>query len=116
MDVGPSLHSLDSSRRRVSCPNAAKIGAERKNPATAFGLCCLRKIRPNQLEDRGPSSLVRRECFCAPFEWDSIEARLVDSQHRAFAHLFECEDHQCRGFLGIIDARLDPVRMPPERK
>src|SRR3546814_9567052 len=64
----------------------------------------------------GPTAVVHAEGLVAAVRGDAVEARLGHRQQGAVAARLETELDQGRRLVGVVDARLDRVRMPGERE
>src|SRR3546814_2883794 len=60
--------------------------------------------------------VVHAEGLVAAVRWDAVEARFGHRQQGAVAARLEAELDQGRRLVGVVDARLDRVRMPGERE
>src|SRR5437588_3487554 len=109
MDAGPRSQRWEISRKRVSSPSAAKTGADpllwRKD-----------KVLLDQFNHHAPTLFVFGKCPRPACEWDSIEARLRDSEHNALWHLVEQEDDERRRLGGVFDIWFHGAGMPAERE
>src|SRR5215510_11722082 len=115
MDVGPSSHRRETSRRRVSSPKAAKIGAEPANLAFVFDLV-LGKIFLDQLNYNSPALLVVLECLGAARQRNLIEARFYDGQQNTAGRFLEGELDQRGRLTGVVDTGFNGRGVPAERE
>jgi len=102
MDAGPPSQSRPTSRKRVSSPSAAKMGADSLGLSPfAAALRGLFKVLLDQLDDHCPALFVCRERRRTAREGDSIEARFGDREHDAVRDLLQVEDDECGRLRGV---------------
>src|SRR5215472_1948527 len=115
-----ALLSVSGSRRLARRTVARRAtNAWRMRRASALSIahsrsCGERQILLDQFHLMGPAAFVGGERLGAPLDRNSIEARLGYGQHRPRRNFLQLKHHQRARFLGVIDARIDGVRMPPE--
>src|SRR5262249_33807993 len=88
MDSGPAPQRRATSRKRVSSPKAANIGADVGFRRTR-GLRGLRKVLLDHLDHHVPTGFVCRERFRTSREWNLIKAGLDHRKHNAVFHLLQ---------------------------
>jgi hypothetical protein len=64
----------------------------------------------------GPAALVHPKRFDSATGRNGVEPRLTDRQERAAGDLLQGELDQRRRLLGVVDRRIDGVRMPMARQ
>src|SRR5437868_3642938 len=117
MDAGPRAHRRETRRRRVSSPSAANSGAEPLNPdALAARLARPGDMALDVLQLRGPTLVVHPERLGTAGEREAIEAGFHHLELRAVRDLVQLEDDQRLRLGGVIDLRVDRVRVPAERE
>src|SRR6516162_10413500 len=116
IDIGPSSQRRDTRRRRVSSPSAPKTAAEAVSATLGLALCGCGKVFLDKLHDDRPALFVFRKRLRAAREWNSIEAGLGHCQLDAAVDLLEPEKDERRRLPRVVDARVDGVGMPAERK
>src|SRR4030081_1183606 len=107
MDIGPCSQRRETSRKRVSSPNAAKSGAEPFGHAVAFELRRLDKVALKQFCRHLPTLLVRRKRLTPAFERDLIEAGLRDGHHDSIRRFLQREDDECGRLRRVVDTAID---------
>src|SRR5262245_5622040 len=113
MLIGPPALRRVTNRSRVGSPRAAKTGAARRSRASGSrALDRLGDMPSDGLHLPSPTLVVHAVGLRAASRRDPVEAGLHHLEERAVRDLLEFEDHQRRGLLRVVDARLDGVGMP----
>src|SRR5262245_43315145 len=118
MDCGPCEERRATSRRRVSSPSAAKMGAARSSLTWGLPVLCRRlvDILLDVLHLLVPAFLVAAVGFQPACQRDALEPGFHDREPGTFGDVLEFKNHQS-GRLGVvIDARLTSAGMPTPRQ
>src|SRR5688572_31703808 len=106
----PSLN-FSISASRVSSPSAAKIGA---GGCLDFATLFLRDMSFDVFHLLGPATIVHAQRLDLPMCRNLIEAGLGDDEQRPLRSRLQAKFHQSRRLGGVIDARVDCIRVPGE--
>src|SRR5256885_1550226 len=114
MDIGPCPQRRDTSRNRVSSPNAANTAAGIFGKAIAEALWIFRKVFLDQFYHQRPAAFVCGESFGATREGNLVKASFGDGELDSVGYFFQREDHKRCRLGGIVIAGFDRAGMPAE--
>src|SRR5580658_4800315 len=115
MERGSPPESLATSARRVSSPSAENTRAGTLRRAAA-PLRLLRDILFNVLHLHRPAAIVHAERLGAAVARNLVESGLGEDEQGAIRGFLQPKFDESGRFLRVIDFRVDPIRMPGERK